>query len=116
MKVQSSSVNILQSAVDLQLKEEEKKSGAHLMKSWLLFYAIFTLSSLQCIFKNKETHDSIQDQKYFGYYTGIQYLFFHSFFFFPIFLYVVCSVCCFGDLVENLHFSGNCSRLEIISE
>lgn len=106
---ESSSVNILQSTVDLQLKEEEKKkkSGAHLMKSWLLFYAIFTLSSLQCIVKNKETHDSIQDQKYFGYYTGIRFFFF----IFPIFLYG-----CYGDLVENLHFSGNCSRLEIISE
>lgn len=33
------------------------------------------------------------------------------FFSFPIFLYG-----CYGDLVENLHFSGNCSRLEMISE
>lgn len=81
---ESSSVSILH-MVDLQLKEEEKKSGAHLMKSWLLFYAIFTLSSFQCIFKNKETHDSIQDQKYFRYYTGIQFFFSHSFFFFSYF-------------------------------
>lgn len=60
------------------------------MNSWLLFYAIFTLSSLQCIFKNKETHDSIQDQKYFGYYTGIQcYFFFCNLFFFLFFCMVV---------------------------
>lgn len=65
------------------------------MKSWLLFYAIFTLSSLSVHFKNKETHDSIQDQKYFGYYTGIHIFF--VLFFFSIFLYG-----CYGDLVENL--------------
>lgn len=91
---ESSSVNILQSAVDLQLKEE-KKRGARIMKSWLLFYAVFTLSSLSVHLKNKETHDSIQDQNYFGYYTGIHIFFFV---FFSIFLYA-----CYGDLVENLH-------------
>lgn len=44
------------------------------MKSWLHFSLPLSLCHpFSALLRIKETHDSIQDQKYFGYYTGISF-------------------------------------------